>query len=140
MLMFNEIFGRTCPSILIRSCPMSHYFMSGHYSMCRLLFPILKRSLLHLMMFRHPFLTDTKWDLRKFWLGWISLIAPVVKTMKLTIYLFLDFWLQIWFQKYYISSNDTQFLINKDKNWDRFLFKFPPMGQMRGSGFPGQKI
>jgi hypothetical protein len=32
-----------------------------------------------------------------------ALIAPVVKTLKLTIYLFLELWLQIWFQKYSIS-------------------------------------
>jgi hypothetical protein len=31
------------------------------------------------------------------------LIALVVKTLKLTIYLFLEFWPQIWFQKYYVS-------------------------------------
>jgi hypothetical protein len=53
--------------------------------------------------------------------GWTNpLIAPLVKTLKLAIYLFLEFWLQIWFQKYSISSNDTQFLINKHKNRGRF--------------------
>jgi hypothetical protein len=49
----------------------------------------------------------------------------MVKTLKLAIYLFLEFWLQIWFQKYYISSNGPQFLINKHKNRGRFLFTFP---------------
>jgi hypothetical protein len=53
--------------------------------------------------------------------GWIDpLIAPIVKTPKLTIYLFLEFWLRIWFQKYDISHNGTQFLINKDKNKGMF--------------------
>jgi hypothetical protein len=69
--------------------------------------------------------------------GWTDpLIAPVVKTLKLAIYLFLEFWLQIWFQKYCISPNDTQFLINKDKNRGTFFFTFPPMGAMRGSILP----
>jgi hypothetical protein len=40
----------------------------------------------------------------------------VVKTLKLAIYLFLEFRLQIWFQKDSISPNGTQFLINKHKN------------------------
>jgi hypothetical protein len=53
--------------------------------------------------------------------GWTDpLIAPMVKSLKLAICLFLDFWLQIWFQKYYISPNDTQFLINKHKNKGKF--------------------
>jgi hypothetical protein len=53
--------------------------------------------------------------------GWTdTLIAPMVKTLKLAIYLFLEFWLQIWFQKYYISPPGTQFLINKHKNRGRF--------------------
>jgi hypothetical protein len=53
--------------------------------------------------------------------GWIDpLIAPVVKTVKLAIYLFLEIWLQICFQKYHISPNDIQFLINKDKNRGKF--------------------
>jgi hypothetical protein len=29
------------------------------------------------------------------------------KTLKLAIFIFIKFWLQIWFQKYYISLNDT---------------------------------
>jgi hypothetical protein len=49
----------------------------------------------------------------------------MVKTLKLEIYLFVEFWLQIWFQKYYISSNGIQFLINKHKHRGRFLFTFP---------------
>jgi hypothetical protein len=51
--------------------------------------------------------------------------CTMVKILKLAIYLFLEFWLQIWFQKCYISPNDTQFLINKQKNRGRFLFTFP---------------
>jgi hypothetical protein len=58
----------------------------------------------------------------------------MVKTLKLTICLFLKFWLQIWFQKYYISLNGTQFLINKHKNRGRFLFTFP--GLVRAWGCP----
>jgi hypothetical protein len=54
----------------------------------------------------------------------------------LAIYLFIDFWLQIWFQKYCISPYGTQFPINKDKNRGKFLFTFPPMGVMRGSVLP----
>jgi hypothetical protein len=70
--------------------------------------------------------------------GWTNpLVAPVVKTLKLAIYLFLDFWVQIYFQKYYIRPNGTQFLINKDKNRGRYLFTFPPMGAMKGSVLPG---
>jgi hypothetical protein len=49
----------------------------------------------------------------------------MVKTLKLVIYLFSEFWLQIWFQKYYISLHGTQFLIKKHKNRGRFLFTFP---------------
>jgi hypothetical protein len=41
-------------------------------------------------------------------------------------------WLQIWFQKHYISSNGTQFLINKHKNRGKFLFTFPDL--VRASG------
>jgi hypothetical protein len=53
--------------------------------------------------------------------GWTDpLIAPVVKTLKLAIYLFLKFWFQIRFQKYSISSNGTQFLLNKHKNRGSF--------------------
>jgi hypothetical protein len=52
--------------------------------------------------------------------NWPPLIAPVVKTLKLAIYLFLEIWLQIWFQKYYTNPNDIQFLVNKHKNRGRF--------------------
>jgi hypothetical protein len=45
-------------------------------------------------------------------------------------------YIHIWFQKCYINTNATQFLINKDKNMGRFLFTFPPMGAMRGSVLP----
>jgi hypothetical protein len=62
---------------------------------------------------------------------WLGLNTPhtrtIVKTLKLAIRLFLEFWLQIWFQKYYISTNGTQFLINKHKNRGRFLFTFPDL-------------
>jgi hypothetical protein len=49
----------------------------------------------------------------------------MVKTLKLAIYLVLKIWLQIWFHKYYISPYARQFLINKHKNRDKFLFTFP---------------
>ena len=45
-----------------------------------------------------------------------------IKTLKLVIFILKKFWLQIWFQKYYISPNATQFLINEHKNKGRFLF------------------
>jgi hypothetical protein len=44
------------------------------------------------------------------------------KTLKLAILFFNKFWLQIWFQKYYLSLSGTQFLINKHKNRGMFLF------------------
>jgi hypothetical protein len=53
--------------------------------------------------------------------------GALVKTLKLANYFFYKFWFQIWFQKYYISLNDTQFLINKHKNKGRFLFIGAPM-------------
>jgi hypothetical protein len=60
-------------------------------------------------------------SLALWWPRWTDpLIAPMIKTLKLAIYLFLEFWLQIWFQKYYISSNGIQFLINKHKNRGKF--------------------
>jgi hypothetical protein len=46
--------------------------------------------------------------------------CPMVKTLKLAIYLFLEFRIQIWFQKYHFSPNATQFLIKKHKNRGRF--------------------
>jgi hypothetical protein len=58
--------------------------------------------------------------------------CTMVKTLKLEIYLFLEFWFQIWFQKYFISPNATQFLINKHKNRGRFLFTF--LGLVRAWG------
>jgi hypothetical protein len=60
-----------------------------------------------------------------------SLIAPVIKTLKLAIYLFKKFWLQIWFQKYYISQNDIQFLINK--------VYIPSNGGNEGASPPGSQ-
>jgi hypothetical protein len=50
----------------------------------------------------------------------------MVKALKLAINLPLENLVSI-------GPDDTQFLINKDKNRDRFLFIFPPMGAMRGS-------
>jgi hypothetical protein len=50
--------------------------------------------------------------------------APV-KTLKLAIFLFLEFWLQIWFQKYHISPIGTEFLINKHKNRAGFCLLGP---------------
>jgi hypothetical protein len=51
--------------------------------------------------------------------GWTNPHCPVVKTLKLVIYLFLDFRFYIWFQKYHISP-----------------YTFPPMGAMRGQSSP----
>jgi hypothetical protein len=48
--------------------------------------------------------------------------GPPWKTLKLAIFILKKFWLQIWFQKYYISPIDAQFLINKHKNRGRLLF------------------
>jgi hypothetical protein len=53
------------------------------------------------------------------------LVAPMVKILKLAIYLFLELGLQIWFQKYYIRPNGTQFLINKDKNRGHIFVYIP---------------
>jgi hypothetical protein len=47
----------------------------------------------------------------------------MVITLKLAIYLFLECWLQIWFQKYYISSSGNQILINKHKNRGRAWYE-----------------
>jgi hypothetical protein len=52
--------------------------------------------------------------------------GPPVKTLKLAIFIFILFLFQIWFQKYYISSDGNQFLINKHKNRGRFLFTGAP--------------
>jgi hypothetical protein len=61
------------------------------------------------------------------------LIALVVKTLKLVTYLFLETWSQIWFQKYYICSYGTQYLINKDKNRGKLLFTFPHPSSNEGN-------
>jgi hypothetical protein len=53
--------------------------------------------------------------------------GPPWKTLKLAIFIFKNFWLQIWFQKYYISPYESQFLINKHKNRGRFLFTRAPV-------------
>jgi hypothetical protein len=70
------------------------------------------------------------------WKGQGETSSRSYNALKLAIYLFLEFWLQIWFQKYYISSNETQFLINKHKNRGRFLFTFP--GSVRAWGMSCQ--
>jgi hypothetical protein len=62
-----------------------------------------------------------------------SLIAQAVKILKLVIYLFLEFWPQIWFQKYHVSPIGTLFLINKDKNRGMFLFTFPHPSSNEGN-------
>jgi hypothetical protein len=48
----------------------------------------------------------------------------------LAFYLFLEFWPQIWFQKYY-TSNQT--LINKEKNRGKISFIFPPPSSTEGN-------
>jgi hypothetical protein len=48
--------------------------------------------------------------------------GPPGKILKLAILFLFLFLFQIWFQKYYISPHDTQFLINEHKNRGRFLF------------------
>jgi hypothetical protein len=57
---------------------------------------------------------------KQFWTSARATDPLMVKTLKLAIYLFLEFWLQIWFQKYYIILDGTQFLFNKHKNRGRF--------------------
>jgi hypothetical protein len=51
----------------------------------------------------------------------------MVKALKLAINLPLENLVSI-------GPDDTQFLINKDKNRDRFLFTFPPVGAMSSPG------
>jgi hypothetical protein len=62
--------------------------------------------------------------------------CPVVKTLKLVIYLFLDFWLQIWFQKYHIRPSNSEFIINKQKIGVGFSLHSLQWGQWGGQSSP----
>jgi hypothetical protein len=62
--------------------------------------------------------------------------CPVVKTLKLVIYLLFDFWFQIWSQKYHISPWDTQFLFNKHKIGASFSLHSLQWGQWGDQSSP----